>query len=153
MFSFLLLSPFVRIAGVVILVAGVFGFGWYKGHEKYADYKAQVDAVAHQQQEQVKQTIAKQQSITKEIESDYKTKLDSVNARYGRLLHSRSSAMQPVPKPATGLDATTPNGEPVEASTVPWIELERDCTITTQQLVSLQTWIKEEQTEDQKWGY
>ena len=116
----------ILIAGIASLIIG-FGSGWYVGHEKYAEFKSQVQTVAKEEQKEVKQKEEKSNEITKSIVSEYKSTI-------GSLQHSsRTSGVSSVPKASSGTDDSSP-----------YAALVIECSQTTVQLNELQKWVQEQ---------
>ena len=131
----ILISPFARIIGIIVLVAGLFGAGYYKGYsgekQRFDQFKADLEAQV-KAQEAVNESIKKQQDIIgKSIRSDYENKLSALKSYYGGMRQqSSSTSLSTLPNATLGLDGKAPN-------------FELNCAYTTQQLVSLQDWIVE----------
>ena len=131
----ILISPFARIIGIIVLVAGLFGAGYYKGYsgekQRFDQFKADLEAQV-KAQEAVNESIKKQQDIIgKSIRSDYENKLSALKSYYGGMRQqSSSNGLSSLSNSTIGLDGKAPN-------------LELNCAYTTQQLVSLQDWIVE----------
>jgi hypothetical protein len=131
----ILISPFARIIGVIVLVGALFGAGYYKGYsgekERFDTFKADLQAQV-KAQEAINEATKKQQDIIgKSIRSDYENKLNSLKSYYGGMRQqSSSNGLSTLPSTTIGLDGKATN-------------LELTCAYTTQQLVSLQEWIVE----------
>jgi hypothetical protein len=131
----ILISPFARIIGVIVLVGALFGAGYYKGYsgekERFDTFKADLQAQV-KAQEAVNAATKKQQDIIgKSIRSEYEAKLLSLKSYYsGVRQQSSSNGLSTLPSSTIGLDGKATN-------------LELTCAYTTQQLVSLQEWIVE----------
>ena len=131
----ILISPFARIIGIIVLVAGLFGAGYYKGYsgekQRFDQFKADLEAQV-KAQEAVNESIKKQQDIIgKSIRSDYENKLSALKSYYGGVRQqSSTTGLSTLSNTTIGLDGKAPN-------------LELTCAYTTQQLVSLQEWIVE----------
>ena len=131
----ILISPFARIIGIIVLVAGLFGAGYYKGYssekQRFDTFKADLEAQV-KAQEAINEATKKQQDIiAKSIRSDYENKLNTLKSYYGGVRQqSSSSTLSTIPKSTFNI-----NGEATN--------LELACAYTTQQLVSLQEWIVE----------
>lgn len=130
----LLISPFARIIGVIVLIGALFGFGYYKGYsgekQRFDTYKADIEAQV-KAQEAINEATKKQQDIIgKSIRSDYENKLSALKSYYGGVRQQSSTSLSTLPSSSLGTNAETPN-------------LELACASTTQQLVSLQEWIVE----------
>ena len=131
----ILISPFARIIGVIVLIGALFGFGYYKGYsgekQRFDTYKADIEAQV-KAQEAINEATKKQQDIIgKSIRSDYENKLSALKSYYGGLRQQSSTpGLSTLPNASIGLDGKAPN-------------IELTCAYTTQQLVSLQEWIVE----------
>jgi hypothetical protein len=130
----LLISPFARIIGVIVLIGALFGFGYYKGYsgekQRFDTYKADIEAQV-KAQEAINEATKKQQDIIgKSIRSDYENKLSALKSYYGGVRQQSSTSLSTLPSSSLSINAETPN-------------LELACASTTQQLVSLQEWIVE----------
>lgn len=130
----ILISPFARIIGVIVLIGALFGFGYYKGYsgekQRFDTYKADIEAQV-KAQEAINEATKKQQDIIgKSIRSDYENKLSALKSYYGGVRQQSSTSLSTLPSSSISINAETPN-------------LELACASTTQQLVSLQEWIVE----------
>jgi hypothetical protein len=130
----LLISPFARIIGVIVLIGALFGFGYYKGYsgekQRFDTYKADIEAQV-KAQEAINEATKKQQDIIgKSIRSDYENKLSALKHYYNGVRQQSSTSLSTLPN-----SSLSTNGEA--------LNLELACANTTQQLVSLQEWIVE----------
>ena len=131
----ILISPFARIIGIIVLVGALFGFGYYKGYsgekQRFDTFKADLQAQV-KAQEAINEATKKQQDIIgKSIRSDYENKLNSLKSYYGGMRQqSSTNSLSTLPSSTIGIDGKATN-------------LELTCSYTTQQLVSLQEWIVE----------
>lgn len=130
----ILISPFARIIGVIVLIGALFGFGYYKGYsgekQRFDTYKADIEAQV-KAQEVINEATKKQQDIIgKSIRSDYENKLSALKSYYGGVRQQSSTSLSTLPSSSLSINAETPN-------------LELACASTTQQLVSLQEWVIE----------
>jgi hypothetical protein len=107
-----------------------FGYGKYE-HGAFEAYKAKVVAVAAKQEAENKAKIKEQALINKGISNEYETKLAAIKSYYGGLHNSSSGPMPSLSNPSAGA-----NGSPSDQLLA--------CAYTTQQLVSLQDWIKQQ---------
>lgn len=121
------------IAGVAAVV--IFGSGWWVGYSKYLDYKQEVEIVAKAQEAHVESIKKQQELVTKGIANEYDAKLAAIRNYYKStsVWNSNSSQM-------SGL-STAPSATDVIAS---YNQLASACAETTQQVISLQDWIKEQ---------
>jgi hypothetical protein len=130
----ILISPFARIIGVIVLIGALFGFGYYKGYsgekQRFDTYKADIEAQV-KAQEAINEATKKQQDIIgKSIRSDYENKLSALKHYYNGVRQQSSTSLSTLPNSSLSINAETPN-------------LELACANTTQQLVSLQEWVVE----------
>lgn len=130
----ILISPFARIIGVIVLIGALFGFGYYKGYsgekQRFDTYKADIEAQV-KAQEAINEATKKQQDIIgKSIRSDYENKLSTLKQYYNGVRQQSSTSLSTLPNSSLSINAETPN-------------LELACASTTQQLVSLQEWVIE----------
>ena len=122
---------YVRIGILVgIFMAGLL-LGWGYEYRNLVAFKAEVEAVAKVQQTK-NESIAKQQTlVNKGIENEYQAKLSALKSYYGGLRQPSSSSMSAIPQSTIGIDGKATN-------------LELACAYTTQQLVSLQDWLRQQ---------
>lgn len=135
----------LRIACITLGVIAVFGFGYYKGHaatqEKFDAYKNEVAILAKAQQDKNEYKKKIQSQINNKSEADHEKSISNIRGVYStiRVQHnSGSCGVSKVPDTAK---------QPAEAasyyvSVAP--ELAIGCAETTQQLVDLQDWIKQQ---------
>jgi hypothetical protein len=123
------ISTYIYAGLILIGISGI-GYGRYE-HNKYVAYKATVEALAATQAAK-NESIAKQQMlINKGIENEYQAKLSALKSYYGGLRQPSSGSMSAIPQSTIGIDGKATN-------------LELACAYTTQQLVSLQDWVKDQ---------
>lgn len=101
---------------------------------EYQSFKSEVERVAKEQELKVKQEIDRQKKVTKDVSSDYETRLNLLRDTYARLRDQRSGSgsMPPVPNAPRSIDEVSTDAIPLAGI----------CAETTQQLNSLQAWIK-----------
>jgi hypothetical protein len=122
----------LAIIGAVLSIA--FGSGWWMGYSRYVEYKKSVEIAAKVQETKV-ESIQKQQAlVTKSIEKEYDAKLALLRQYYA------NGVRQPNTSSVSNLSNTT---KLFDANTA-YTELVGQCAQTTQQLVSLQEWTKEQ---------
>ena len=130
-----LINPLYKILGIVGLVAALFGFGYYKGYSaekaRHDAFKAEIEASVLAQEKVNQQIIKRQDLVTKGIANEYKAKIARLESIYGGVQYSSSTAVSSDPSTASRINEKTKN-------------LVLDCSITTQQLLSLQDWIEEQ---------
>ena len=126
---------YAKLAILGLIVATVFGSGWYIGNSRYVKYKAEVEVIAKAQEAHV-ESITKQQEITTNlIQKEYDAKLALLRNYYAGGVRQPNSGAMPTnsgitPKPFDALAA--------------YSVLAGQCAETTQQLVSLQEWLNEQ---------
>ena len=100
-----------------------------------AEHKAfvsEVERLGKEAQVKVKQEIERQKKVTKDVSSDYETRLNLLRDTYARLRDSRSGSMPPIPNAPRSIDEVSTDSIPLAGI----------CAETTQQLNSLQAWVK-----------
>ena len=133
----ILISPFARIIGVIVLIGALFGFGYYKGYsgekQRFDTFKADLQAQV-KAQEAINEATKKQQDIIgKSIRSDYENKLSALKSYYnGVYKRSNSSELSSIPNSSLSINAETPNSV-----------FTGQCAQTTLMLVQLQDWISQ----------
>lgn len=135
MFGFAL-TPLMKYVAIAATFVVLFTTGYYKGYrntqDKFDTYKAEVTAVAAQQEEKTKLIEAKAQKITKETINAYKNNLTTVRSYYDGLRNSKgSSNMSTISDTSSGTDARPS-----------YDVLAGQCAETTLQIVTLQNFIK-----------
>ena len=122
---------YVRIAILAgIFMAGLL-LGWGYEYRNLVAFKAEVEAVAKIQQAKNESIVKQQTLVNKGIENEYQAKLSALKSYYGGLRQLGSSSMSGVPQSTIGIDGKATN-------------LELACAYTTQQLVSLQGWLRQQ---------
>ena len=137
-------SPFVRAGLVAAAVLVVFCTGYFKGsahvQSKFDEYRAEVSAAGLAQKQNTERVTQSQKQVTAKSEADYEANRNAIRAVYQRMRQqSRVSALSGVPGASQKPYGTASD----ELSAAP-ILAER-CAEATQQLISLQTWITEQQ--------
>jgi len=130
-----LINPLYKILGIVGLVAALFGFGYYKGYSaekaRHDAFKAEIEASVLAQEKVNQQIIKRQDLVTKGIANEYKAKIARLESIYNGVQYNSSAAVSSDPSTTSRINEKTKN-------------LVLDCSITTQQLLSLQDWIEEQ---------
>ena len=129
-----LINPLYKILGIIGLVIALFGFGYYRGYsaekQRFDAFKAELEASAKAQEKINQQIEQKNKLIATNIKSEYETKIIALRNYYANgLRHTDSNKLPSLPDSTKGIDG--------EAS-----KLLLDCSYTTQQLDSLQYWIR-----------
>lgn len=118
---------------VATLVAGFIG-GCVHEKREFDAYKEKVAWEAAAQERITQQTIDKQRQVAKEVASDYQSRIDAIRKSYGRV-YNNGAGLMPTASCATGR---------VDERTT-YYALAEQCAETTQQLISLQQFIRETQ--------
>ena len=121
------------VAAVIFLAGALTGYS----HEKHAFdvYRAEVSATAEAQQRETQKTIQKHEKIAQETKSDYEKRIADIRRAYGGVRYNNGAGLMPTATQA----ASGSNAGPSYAI------LAESCAETTQQLVSLQQFVKETQ--------
>jgi hypothetical protein len=125
------ITTWIMVALSVVALGGI-GYGKYQ-HNKYVTFKAEVEAAAKAQEAHV-ESITKQQALaTKGIENEYNAKLALLRQYYANGMRQPNTSKLPnLSNTTPSIDDFTTNGLLIK------------CAETTQQLVSLQSWINEQ---------
>ena len=117
------------------LLAGIFMagllLGWGYEYRNLVAFKAEVEAVAKAQQAKNESIVKQQMLVNKGIENEYQAKLSALKSYYGGLRQPSSGQLSAIPQSTIGIDGKATN-------------LELACAYTTQQLVSLQGWLRQQ---------
>lgn len=109
-----------------------FGSGWKFENGRFMDYKKEVAVVAAKKEAENISIQKQSDLVTKGIKNEYEARLSAIRSYYSSgLRNSSSGAMSTIPNSTFSIDGKTSN-------------LPLDCAYTTQQLISLQDWIKEQ---------
>lgn len=134
----ILISPFARIIGIVVLVAALFGFGYWKGysseHEKFNTFKTEIETVSARR-------IAENQALKKEDEIRYKGLKNELASK--TLLLKRYYATSGVQHNPSGNTVLPAQGSSSGANGTPSYEvLIGQCAETTLKYTLLQDYVK-----------
>ena len=125
------ISTWIMIALSVVALGG-FGYGKYES-AKYDAYVAKTEAAAKEQELINKAKAREAEQVNEKVKNDYQNKLDILKRTYGGMRLSSASQASQVSGTAGGTDGTPADPKFIEK-----------CAMTTQQLVSLQTWLNEQ---------
>lgn len=128
------ISLYVKIGVAVVLLCGVYFAGWHSRDKDYMAFKAKVEAEGKAQEVHIESIKKQQELVTKGIENEYNAKLAAIRNYY----KSTSVWNNPSSGKVSGL-SPAPSATDVIAS---YNQLASACAETTQQLISLQDWIK-----------
>jgi hypothetical protein len=126
---------YVKIALVVVTLFAFFIAGYYVEHLRFAKYKVEVEAASKEQEIHISEIKKQQELVTKGIQNEYDAKLSAIRNYYKStsVWNNSSSKMSGI--------STAPSATDVIAS---YNKLAESCAETTQQLISLQDWIREQ---------
>ena len=125
---------YVKMAICVLLLGSAWYLGYSGEHKRFTEFQHLVREQAAIQEAKTKQIIEQQKITTDRITNDYQTELNRIHTMYSGMLLDNSSVS--LSKPSGTLVSV--NGfttDPVFAA---------QCSATTQQLVSLQEWVREQ---------
>ena len=125
------ITTWISIGAVVLALAG-FGYGKYES-AKYDAYVAKQEAAAKEQEMINKAKAREAEQVTEKVKNDYQNKLDILKRTYGGMRLSSTNQTSTVPGTSGSTDGTPADPKFIEK-----------CAMTTQQLVSLQTWLNEQ---------
>lgn len=132
MFGLAIPIHFYIYAALTLAAVGGIGYGKYES-AKYDAYVAKAELVAKEQELEIKSRAKQATLVTEKVKNDYENKLDIIKRTYGGMRLSSTSQTGIIPP------TTSPtNGTPTDPKFI------EKCAITTQQLVSLQEWLKEQ---------
>jgi len=134
MFDFL--TPYLQFIKYSLGVLGVL-FSMYLGysfeHSRFVDYRSKIDALALAQEAKNKEVIKEQALINKGISNEYQAKLVAIKSMYSGMHNTSSNSMPSVSNTTSSIDGTPTDPQFIEK-----------CAMTTQQVESLQSWIREQ---------
>lgn len=109
-----------------------FGSGWKFENNRFMDYKEEVAVVAAKKQAENISIQKQSDLVTKGIKNEYEARLSAIRSYYSSgLRNSSSGELSAIPQSTISIDGKATN-------------LQLACAYTTQQLISLQDWIKEQ---------
>ena len=118
--------------GLSVAAIGGLGYGKYES-AKYDAYVAKVELAA-KEQELINKAKAKEAAqVNEKVKNDYENKLSIIKRFYGGLRLSSSQQTGSISDSTSSTDGTATDPKFIEK-----------CAMTTQQLVSLQDWIREQ---------
>ena len=125
------ISTWVMIALSVAALGGL-GYGKYES-AKYDAYVAKQEAAAKEQEMINKAKAREAAQVTEKVKNDYQNKLDILKRTYSGMRLPSTSQTGSVSGTTSATDGTPADPKFIEK-----------CAMTTQQLVSLQTWLNEQ---------
>lgn len=132
----IVLTPFYKGVLILATVVAIFAAGYYKGYKntqvKFDAYKAEVAAVAAQQEAKTKVINQNNTKVAKETSNAYKDNLAAVRDYYNRMHNDGSKFVSRLPDASSGTDAAPS-----------YDVLAGQCAETTLQVITLQKFINE----------
>ena len=125
------ISTWIMIALSVAAIGGL-GYGKYES-AKYDAYVAKQELAAKEQELINKAKEKEAAQVNEKVKNDYENKLALIKRTYGGMRLSSTNQTGSVPGTASSTDGTPADPKFIEK-----------CAMTTQQLVSLQDWIREQ---------
>jgi hypothetical protein len=124
----------IKIGLFAIVFFGGLYLGYSMEHSRLVAYQASVEATGKAQEAKNEQIVKQQQVTTERITNDYKNSLTRIHTYYsGMHVNPSSSAMSVTSTTVPFVDGTPSDPQFVEK-----------CAMTTQQLESLQEWVREQ---------
>ena len=124
-------SVYIYAACAVLALAGL-GYGKYES-AKYDAYVAKVELAAKEQELINKSKAKEAEQINEKVKSDYENRIALIKRVYGGVRLPNTDQTTSVSNATSSIDGTASDPQFIEK-----------CAITTQQLVSLQGWLKEQ---------
>lgn len=120
---------------VLVFLSGLY-LGYSREHSKFIAYQERVEALGKAQEAKVESIKKQQELVTKGIQNEYDAKLAAIRNYY----KSTSVWNNPSSSKVSGLSAAPSATDVITA----YNQLAAACAETTQQLISLQDWIREQ---------
>ena len=124
---------YVKLGLACAALLGSAYLGYSFEHSRFMVFKAEVETVAREQEAKVISIQKQQELVTKGVVNEFQAKLGALRNRYDGVQYTSGSQLPTLSNPAGSINGTAAN-------------FTLDCAITTQQLVSLQDWIRESAT-------
>lgn len=118
--------------GLSVAAIGGLGYGKYES-AKYDAYVAKVELAAKEQELINKAKAKEAEQVNQKVKNDYENKLSIIKRVYGGLRLSSTQQTGSISDSTSATDGTATDPKFIEK-----------CAMTTQQLVSLQDWIREQ---------
>lgn len=123
------------VLAVLLILVAVYFKGRHDVQVKFDQYKADIKAVAAEQERHTKQIETKTQRLLEETKNAYNTKLNALRAYYSlRITGKSGSGLSQIPITTGGTDGYSPDNLP------PTSILASQCAETTLKLVLLQNY-------------
>jgi N-acetyl-beta-hexosaminidase len=132
MFGLTIPIQFYIYAALSLAAIGGIGYGKYES-AKYDAYVAKAETAA-KEQEMINHYKAKEAAqVNEKVKNDYQNKLSIIKSTYGGMRLSSTNQTGTISNTTSPTDGTPADPKFIEK-----------CAITTQQLVSLQSWLNEQ---------
>lgn len=151
-----LIPWYYRLLALIVAAGALWGVGWYYGHKSgkaageadLAHFRASVETAAAAAAVHTQQVIAAQQEVTQNVASDYEKKLAALRARPASVrveYRADGSTVAALPGASCSPDGRPADAVPAAVTKADFDQLYQASAETTQQLVSLQAWVREQQ--------
>jgi hypothetical protein len=126
-------TTYIKLALCAVLLGGSAYLGYSFEHSRFVAYKIQVETAGKIQEAKNEQIVKEQKVTTERITNDYKNSLARIHSYYSGLHDPSGSQL-------SGSSTTVPfvDGTPSDPQFI------EKCAMTTQQLESLQQWLREQ---------
>lgn len=129
-----------RLVAYAAIIGAVFCSGLFAGYkfenERFTAFKEQLAVEAAKQEAKTESVVKQNQLITKGIRNEYEARIVALRQFYGSGVRLNNASGSQVPAHAI----TTPRVDGFAADAI----LAGQCAETTQQLISLQNWVKQQ---------
>lgn len=122
--------------GAILLIFGIYMKGRHDVQINFDAYKAEVKAVADEQNKQAEKTDLKNQKLLKDTQNAYNTSIANLRTYYQLRYGKSISKLPEVSSATTGIDGYSPDNLPATPI------LASQCAETTLTLLSLQNFIR-----------
>jgi hypothetical protein len=123
---------YVKLGAIALALLGSAYLGYSFEHSRYMAFKAEVAAVAREQEAKNESIQKQQELVNKGVTNGFQNQLRAVRNYYDGLLNASGSQLPAVPNPTLRT-----NESPA------YYELASACAATTVQTIALQDWIRE----------
>ena len=128
------IGTYIKFGVAILLILGAFAYGWHTRDIDFTKFKDETKALAKKQIAENQSKQKESELITKGVTDAYEARIANIHAMYGRMHNASSGAVSSVSNATL-----TINGKAYDI-----VSVAEDCSVTTQQLVSLQDWINQQ---------
>jgi N-acetyl-beta-hexosaminidase len=132
MFGLMIPVQFYIYAACAVLAVAGLGYGKYES-AKYDAYVAKVELAAKEQELINKSKVKEAAQVNEKVKNDYENRIALIKRTYGGLRLTNTNQTGTISDTTSATDGTAADPKFIEK-----------CAITTQMLVSLQGWLKEQ---------